>query len=74
MGTVDGVAALECNDINTCKEGERWRSRESGLETERGRKRQSQRERLYDDRRWNVEEEKEMIGLQQRIIKSTLVN
>ena len=44
------------------------------LETERRRKKQSQRERLYDDRRWNVEEEKEMIGLQQRIIKSTLVN
>ena len=50
------------------------RSGESGLETERGRKKRSQRERLYDDRRWNVEEEKEMIGLQQRIIKSTLVN
>ena len=44
------------------------RDREREEETE------PKRERLYDDRRWNVEEEKKMIGLQQRIIKSTLVN
>ena len=30
------------------------------------------RKRLYDDRRWNIEEEKEIIGLQKSIIKINL--